>query len=229
MPWPGRRSARSGQRQRPHNEQDRWRHRAQARRPARGGLARGLHAGRAHSRKWNSACRWRSRRSALRRSRTGSSRPGTLRAPEVVTLTVLDNGVLEINRGSGGRRLAEGDTVKAGDEIARIVGEDVRIAARLNAAQRAYDAALDRARGDSRDFRARTHPQVDARQRREQIRDREARRRALAPHRGSQSHDHADRRRDSEARPRHGWTAARERPARERGPARRADRTARCA
>ena len=67
---------------------------------------------------------------------------GTLRAPEVVTLTVLDNGVLEINRGSGGRRLAEGDTVKAGDEIARIVGEDVRIAARLNAAQRAYDAAL---------------------------------------------------------------------------------------
>lgn len=66
---------------------------------------------------------------------------GTLRAPEVVTLTVLDNGVLEINRGAGGRRLAEGDTVKAGDEIARIVGEDVRIAARLNAAQRAFDAA----------------------------------------------------------------------------------------
>jgi membrane fusion protein (multidrug efflux system) len=67
---------------------------------------------------------------------------GTLRAPEVVSLTVLDNGVLEINRGRDGRRLAEGDTVKAGDEIARIVGEDVRIAARLTAAQRAYDAAL---------------------------------------------------------------------------------------
>ena len=65
---------------------------------------------------------------------------GTLRAPEVVTLTVLDNGVLAINRVDG-RRLAEGDTVKAGDEIARIVGEDVRIAARLDAAQRAYDAA----------------------------------------------------------------------------------------
>jgi membrane fusion protein (multidrug efflux system) len=66
---------------------------------------------------------------------------GTLRAPEVVTLTVLDNGVLAINRGPDGRRLAEGDTVKAGDEIARIIGEDVRIAARLDAAQRAYDAA----------------------------------------------------------------------------------------
>jgi RND family efflux transporter MFP subunit len=66
---------------------------------------------------------------------------GTLRAPEIVTLNVLDNGVLEINRGPDGRRLAEGDSVKAGDEIARIVGEDIRIAARLAAAQRAYDAA----------------------------------------------------------------------------------------
>ena len=34
---------------------------------------------------------------------------GTLRPPEVVTLSVLDNGVLEINRGADGRRLAEGD------------------------------------------------------------------------------------------------------------------------
>jgi RND family efflux transporter MFP subunit len=67
---------------------------------------------------------------------------GTLRAPEIVTLSVLDNGILEINRNRDGRRLAEGDTVKAGDEIARIVGEDVRIAARLAAAQRAHDAAL---------------------------------------------------------------------------------------
>ena len=66
---------------------------------------------------------------------------GTLRPPEVVTLSVLDNGVLEINRGRDGRRLAEGDAVKAGDEIARIVGEDLRIAARRTAAQRAYDAA----------------------------------------------------------------------------------------
>jgi membrane fusion protein (multidrug efflux system) len=67
---------------------------------------------------------------------------GTLRASEIVTLNVLDSGVLEIARGPHGRRLAEGDAVKAGDEIARIVGEDVRIAARLTAAQRAHDAAL---------------------------------------------------------------------------------------
>lgn len=66
---------------------------------------------------------------------------GTLRAAEIVTLNVLDSGVLEIDRGPDGRRLAEGDTVEAGDEIARIVGEDVRIAARLAVAQRAYDAA----------------------------------------------------------------------------------------
>jgi RND family efflux transporter MFP subunit len=66
---------------------------------------------------------------------------GTLRAPEIVTLNVLDSGMLEIHRGPGGRRLAEGDAVKAGDEIARIVGEDLRVAARLTAAQRAHDAA----------------------------------------------------------------------------------------
>lgn len=66
---------------------------------------------------------------------------GTLRPPEVVTLSVLDSGVLEIERGPDGRRLAEGDTVKAGSEIARIIGEDLRITARLAATQRAYDAA----------------------------------------------------------------------------------------
>ncbi|HZF30873.1 MAG TPA: efflux RND transporter periplasmic adaptor subunit [Gammaproteobacteria bacterium] len=66
---------------------------------------------------------------------------GTLRPPEVVTLSVLDSGVLEINRGPDGHRLAEGDTVKAGSEIARIIGEDVRITARVAAAQRAFDAA----------------------------------------------------------------------------------------
>lgn len=65
---------------------------------------------------------------------------GTLRAPQVVTLTVLDTGVLEINDGPSGR-LAEGDLVAGGDEIARIVGEDVRIAARTTAALRTYEAA----------------------------------------------------------------------------------------
>ena len=65
---------------------------------------------------------------------------GTLRTPELVTLTVLDFGLLEINNGPNGR-LAEGDTVAAGDEVARIVGEDVRLAARLAAARQAFEAA----------------------------------------------------------------------------------------
>lgn len=66
---------------------------------------------------------------------------GTLRTPEIVTLSALDTGVLEINRGPSGYRYAEGDLVRAGDEVARIVGEDVRIAARMAAAQRSYEAA----------------------------------------------------------------------------------------
>jgi RND family efflux transporter MFP subunit len=67
---------------------------------------------------------------------------GTLRAPEVVALNSLDAGVLEINPGPSGRRFAEGDFVSAGQEIARIVGEDVRLAARTVAARSAYQAAL---------------------------------------------------------------------------------------
>lgn len=65
---------------------------------------------------------------------------GTLRTPELVTLTVLDTGLLEINDGPNGR-LAEGDVVSAGQEVARIVGEDVRLAARLAAARQAFEAA----------------------------------------------------------------------------------------
>src|SRR5690606_7543252 len=66
---------------------------------------------------------------------------GTLRTPELITLSALDAGVLEIDLGPSGRRFAEGDFVKAGDEIARIVGEDVRIAARMAAARRSFEAA----------------------------------------------------------------------------------------
>lgn len=66
---------------------------------------------------------------------------GTLRATRVVTLDVLMNGKLEINKGPSGRLYAEGDLVHAGDEIARIVGEDVRLAARMAAAKSHYDAA----------------------------------------------------------------------------------------
>jgi membrane fusion protein (multidrug efflux system) len=67
---------------------------------------------------------------------------GTLRAAELVTLNSLDAGVLVINADANGRRYAEGDFVSAGDEIARIVGEDIRLAARTVAARSAYQAAL---------------------------------------------------------------------------------------
>lgn len=66
---------------------------------------------------------------------------GTLRTPELVTLNTLDTGILEISDGPDGRRLAEGSFVTSGQEIARIVGEEVRLAARTVAARRAYEAA----------------------------------------------------------------------------------------
>lgn len=66
---------------------------------------------------------------------------GTLRTPELVTLNTLDTGVLEISDDPSGRRLAEGSFVTAGQEIARIVGEEVRLAARTVATRRAYEAA----------------------------------------------------------------------------------------
>jgi membrane fusion protein (multidrug efflux system) len=66
---------------------------------------------------------------------------GTLRTAELVTLNTLDTGILEISDDSSGRRLAEGSFVTAGQEIARIVGEEVRLAARTVATRRAYEAA----------------------------------------------------------------------------------------
>jgi membrane fusion protein (multidrug efflux system) len=65
---------------------------------------------------------------------------GTLRTREIVTLSVVDTGRLEILEGAQGR-LGEGDLVRAGDEVARIVGEDVRLAARIVAVRRAFEAA----------------------------------------------------------------------------------------
>jgi membrane fusion protein, multidrug efflux system len=65
---------------------------------------------------------------------------GTLRTREIVTLSVIDTGRLLINDSAAGR-YNEGDLVAAGDEIARIVGEDVRLAARLVAVTRAFEAA----------------------------------------------------------------------------------------
>jgi RND family efflux transporter MFP subunit len=66
---------------------------------------------------------------------------GTLRPAELVSLSALDAGVLEINRHPSGRRFVEGDQVRAGEEIARIVGEDVRIATRMAAARSSYEGA----------------------------------------------------------------------------------------
>ncbi len=71
---------------------------------------------------------------------------GTLRAPEMATLTVETTGILRVAK-SGGRRLAEGDAVKRGQVVAEVSGEDVTLAARseatarrLETAQRDYDS-----------------------------------------------------------------------------------------
>jgi membrane fusion protein (multidrug efflux system) len=68
---------------------------------------------------------------------------GSLRASEMVRLEVETGGVLEFAKNSQGRRFAEGDRVKAGDIIARITGEDVRIAARTEATHQRFKAAQD--------------------------------------------------------------------------------------
>jgi len=65
----------------------------------------------------------------------------TLRAPETVTLTVDTGGILRLARGRDGRRLAEGDAVEAGQMIAEVIGEDVRIAARTEATEQRYETA----------------------------------------------------------------------------------------
>ena len=65
---------------------------------------------------------------------------GTLRASEIVTLTVESRGILNVAR-KNGRRLAEGDRVAAGDLIAAVSGEDVRVAARTAATRRRFESA----------------------------------------------------------------------------------------
>lgn len=66
---------------------------------------------------------------------------GTLRARQVITLATESPGVLEILTDASGRVLAEGDAVHAGDRIARVTGEDARIAVRREVSQKRYDAA----------------------------------------------------------------------------------------
>jgi RND family efflux transporter MFP subunit len=67
---------------------------------------------------------------------------GTLRSLETVTLVVETPGVFRCGRSADGRRLAEGDRVQAGQTVAEITGEDVRLAARTEATQRRYETAL---------------------------------------------------------------------------------------
>jgi membrane fusion protein (multidrug efflux system) len=66
---------------------------------------------------------------------------GSLRPAEVVTLVVETSGVLEIGRGPQGRRLGEGDRVRAGQVVAQITGEDARLAAHTAATRQRFEAA----------------------------------------------------------------------------------------
>ena len=71
---------------------------------------------------------------------------GNLRAPEIETLTALVAGTLQISDtisedGTATRRLAEGDRVNAGDEIAFISGEDVRLEVGRESMQQRYNSA----------------------------------------------------------------------------------------
>lgn len=73
---------------------------------------------------------------------------GTLRTREVETLTALLTGTLEVKQrldenGQPMGRLAEGDSVKAGDEIASLGGEDLRLETRMQASQQNYTSALN--------------------------------------------------------------------------------------
>ncbi len=66
---------------------------------------------------------------------------GTLRAAEVASLQVETRGILEIAKNSSGRRFGEGDRVKAGETIAEITGEDVRLVARTEATRQSFETA----------------------------------------------------------------------------------------
>ncbi|HHN75045.1 MAG TPA: efflux RND transporter periplasmic adaptor subunit, partial [Acidobacteria bacterium] len=64
---------------------------------------------------------------------------GSVRASEVVALTVESPGLLEVARvGDEARRLAEGDLVAEGQIVATIRGEEVRLAARTEATERRF-------------------------------------------------------------------------------------------
>jgi membrane fusion protein (multidrug efflux system) len=65
---------------------------------------------------------------------------GTLRAPEAVKLLAESPGKLAIGRVRG-RRLAEGDRVRAGQTIAEVTGEDARLAAAKESAVLRFESS----------------------------------------------------------------------------------------
>jgi len=77
---------------------------------------------------------------------------GTLRASEVVSLNVEVAGILEIANDESGRRFGEGDRIKAGQVVAQVIGEDVRLAARTEATQQRYEAARNEHEANQRLF-----------------------------------------------------------------------------
>jgi len=77
---------------------------------------------------------------------------GTLRASEVVSLQVEVAGILDIAKDESGRRFGEGDRVKAGQVVAQVIGEDVRLAARTKATQQRYAAARNEHNANQRLF-----------------------------------------------------------------------------
>jgi multidrug efflux pump subunit AcrA (membrane-fusion protein) len=66
---------------------------------------------------------------------------GTLRAVKTITLRAGTSGILRIADSPGGRKLTEGDEVRAGQVIAEIIGEEVRLAARADASRQRYEIA----------------------------------------------------------------------------------------
>ena len=68
---------------------------------------------------------------------------GTLRAVEIARLEVETGGVLEYLENKDGKPFREGDSVKAGDVIARITGDEVRLAARKKATYQRFQTAMD--------------------------------------------------------------------------------------
>jgi RND family efflux transporter MFP subunit len=66
---------------------------------------------------------------------------GTLRTSETVSLRADTGGVLRVARDANGRRLAEGDRVEAGQLLAEITGEEVRLAVAADARLQRFEAA----------------------------------------------------------------------------------------